>query len=214
MPPKTKKKIGGRGNPRAGDAAMDVKVPKTGPGNSKQDQAWLESQIKAGMIEDIGEDETDVPFGAMRRWTGLQADIGSSWQLPDEAHRCSAHARVRDHEGRYVVDADNEVILRPCMRAAIRGGKVCVTHGGGIARVRQAAQVRLAGAADKLIGQLIRIALDPKVDPHARVKAINSALDRAGINQKIEVEVGVPGFQEMLDEMFGNWGDDEEGEGS
>lgn len=201
-----------KGTPRKGDLAMDVKVPQGKLGNTKADQKWLEEQIEAGLIEDIGDDESDIPFGALKRWTGDKADIGSYWQLPDKPNRCNARAKVRDGEGRYVVNADNEPILRPCYRPRIKGGNVCVTHGGGITKVRQAATLRLAGAADSLIGQLIKIAMDPSVDPKARVQAINSALDRAGVNHKIEVSVDSPQWKSMLDDMFGEWGEDKDDE--
>lgn len=194
------------------DGATDVKIPQNGPGNSKGDQAWLEAQIAAGLIEPIDpdDDSEEIPFGAMQRWTGKPEDFGSSWQLPEEEGRCKARSKVRDGEGRYVIGQDNKALLRPCRRWAIRGGNVCVTHGGGLARVRAAASMRLAGAADGLIGALIKIAMDNTVDPKARVQAINSALDRAGVKATIDFTVESPSWEKMLGKMFGEWNDDAE----
>lgn len=184
------------------DGATDVKVPKDKPGNTKGDQAWLEDQMNLGLIEDIGDDEDGIPFGAMKRWSGKQADIGSYWVLPPPERRCVGRARIRDGEGRMILDDEDEILMRPCARWAIQGGKVCVAHGGGVAHVQQAARLRLIAAADPLIGALISIAMDETQDAKARVAAINSALDRAGITGKIEVAVDTPQWQEMLSGMF------------
>lgn len=184
------------------DGRTDVKVPKDKPGNTKGDQAWLEDQLGLGLIEDIDADEDNIPFGAMKRWSGKQEDIGSYWVLPPVERRCVGKARIRDGEGRMILDVDNEILMRPCARWAIMGGNVCVAHGGGVAHVQQAARLRLIAAADPLIGALISIALDKSQDAKARVAAINSALDRAGITGKIEVAVDTPQWQEMLAGMF------------
>lgn len=192
------------------DGATDVKVPQNKPGNTKSDQAWLDAQIEAGLIEPVDPSDEDTPFGSLLRWTGSATDIGAYWQLPPEDRRCTAKAKIRDAEGRIVIDSDNNPILRPCAMWAIMGGKVCVRHGGGIERVRAAAQLRLAGAADRLIGELISIALDTSEEGKTRVQAINSALDRAGIKTGQEIQVtGIPGWQKSLQDAFGD--DDEPG---
>lgn len=195
---------------RKGDGATDVKVPASGQGNTKSDQAWLEEQMAAGLIEDIDPDtDEDIPFGALKRFVGGEAAVGSSWQLPPEDRRCTARSKIRDSEGRYIIDQDNKPVMRPCRMWTILGGTVCVRHGGGIERVRAAAQLRLAGAADRLIGELIKIALDDNEEGKVKVAAINSALDRAGVKQGVEVQLsGIPGWQKALGEAFG--GDDGE----
>lgn len=191
------------------DGAADVKVPENKPGNTKSDQAWLDAQVEAGLIEPVDPTDDDTPFGAMKRWTGQTGDVGAFWQLPPEDRRCTAKAKIRDAEGRVVIDSDNNPVYRPCAGWAILGGKVCVRHGGGIERVRAAAQLRLAGAADRLIGELIAIALDAEEEGKTRVQAINSALDRAGIKTGTDVKVELPGWQKVLQDA---WGDDEPGE--
>jgi len=191
------------------DGAADVKVPEGKPGNTKQDQDWLDQQMEAGLIEAVDPDDESTPFGSLLRWTGQTSDIGSNWQLPPEERRCNGRSKIRDGEGRFVIDSDNNPLTRPCAMWSILGGKVCVRHGGGIERVRSAAQLRLAGAADRLIGELITIALDTAEDGKTRVNAINSALDRAGIKSGTEITLNaVPGWQQSLTEAFGD--DDEQ----
>lgn len=196
-----------RGQARKGDGALKVNVPQDKPfGNTKGDRAWLEAQIDAGLIEELDADsDDDVAFGAMLRWTGEKSTEGSYWTLPPEGRRCVGKAKIRDKEGRYIVDKNGDRIIRPCGKWTIIGGTVCVAHGGGVEKVRAKARTRLAGAADALIGHLIAIGLDPNMDPKVRVQAINSALDRAGIKAGIDVQLSAPGWQDGLKEMFGDW---------
>lgn len=196
-----------RGQKRS-DGADDVKVPTTKAfGNAKMDREWLKEQIDLGLVEAIDEDETDIPFGAMIRWTGDPNDLGSHWVLPPEGRRCRGKSKVRDNEGRVIVAGEeNQPLLRPCGKPAILGGAVCVKHGGGTEVVKNAAKMRLLAASDKLIGALITIALDATQDAKARVAAINSALDRAGIKGITEITVDTPQWRNMLGEMFDEWG--------
>lgn len=197
-----------RGKPRNGDGRTEPNDPQDGKaGNTKGDQQWLADQVALGLIKDIPEDEEDVPFGALKIWTGDFDDATSFsyWTLPPEGKRCNGKAKVRDEKGRPVLDKDKQILMRPCAKPTIVGGSVCIHHGGGPDRVRKAAQMRLLSAADGLIGALIKIALDEKQDARARVQAINSALDRAGIKGTIDITVEVPKYKEMLAEMFGDW---------
>ena len=199
-----------RGEMRGGDGAQaDINVPKGKPGNTKQDAEWVAKMTEAGLLEVIAEDEKDVPFGARLRYTGNAEDDGHSWQLPPDDKRCHGLAKVRDGEGRWITDSKNQLIMRPCLKWPIKGGTVCVEHGGGVENVRKAAQMRLLSAADSLIGALISIGLDSKADPKARVQAINSALDRAGVKGTIDLRVEVPQYQQMLKDLFsGEWGEE------
>jgi hypothetical protein len=200
-----------RGQTRS-DGQTDVKVPQRPNGNTKNDIRWLEEQVELGLIEPIAEDENDIPFGALRRWTGdtLPSAEGSYWILPKEDKRCHGMSKIRDHEGRYVIGKDNKELLRPCARPTIIGGDVCVAHGGGVEHVRNAANLRLLAAADSVIGALIVIAMDTKEDSRARVQAINSVLDRAGVKGTLNVSIEVSKYKEMMKEMFsGDWGSSE-----
>lgn len=212
MPPRRRKPpvvegevVKGPWKARSGDGAVDVKVPTSKPrGNTASDQAWLEAQMEAGLIEPVEADEgQEIPFGAMLRWTGKDLDVGAYWQLPPEGRRCNARSKVRDAEGRYIIDgATGRPLEKPCARWPIRGARVCVPHGGGQEAVKRAAQFRLLGAADELVGQLINIALDTSVEPSDRVRAINSALDRIGIRGGQEIQVNVPKWQQMLQDVW------------
>lgn len=202
--PKATKRTGRKDGATAPKERLDGK-----PANAKLDREWLKAQIAAGMIEDIAEDELDVPFGAMKRWKGDPAEVGSLFVLPTNDRRCTGRSRIRDETGGPVLGPDDEPLMRPCAHWAIQGGRVCVKHGGGTEAVKNAARMRLIASSDALIGALIMIALDPNQDAKARVAAINSALDRAGIKGGLEINVEVPGWQNMLGDMFGKWGDDE-----
>ena len=204
-----------RGKPRNGDGRTEPNDPKDGVGNTKGDQAWLADMTDAGKIELIGDDEQDIPFGALKRWTGNPEDQTqvSYWKLPPEGSRCAGKAKIRDERGRPIIDSNNEILMRPCTKWPILGSTVCVHHGGGVKTVKQAAHMRLLAAADHLIGQLIAIAADNKIDAKARVMAINSALDRAGVKGTIEITVDVPKYKEMLAGMFGEWGGSSDGDG-
>lgn len=203
-----------KGQPRPGDGRTDVNVPTTKEfGNAKIDRDWLEQQVELGLIEAIDPDDMDVPFGAMLRWTGNDEDLGSYWVLPEPHKRCRGKSKVRDKEGRPIVNGDtNEPLLRPCASPTILGGKVCVRHGGGTEAVRNAAKMRLLAASDKLIGALISIGLNAELDPKARVAAINSALDRAGIKGITEITLQTPEWQNMMADMFSEWGTGEKGD--
>lgn len=93
----------------------------------------------------------------------------------------------------------------PCKAPAIKGGNVCVAHGGAAPQVRDKARQRLLEAADPLMAELIRLAL--KADSEAvRASAIKDALDRAGygakqlISQEVTVRE-VDDFERAVEEL-------------
>lgn len=75
-----------------------------------------------------------------------------------------------------------------CRQHAIRGGAVCVTHGGRAPQVRQSADARLAAMVDPLLTELFRIARSGENDA-VRLAAIKDALDRAGYKPRDKVDV-------------------------
>lgn len=205
-----------RGEGRHGDGSKKVVVPTTKEfGNTVGDRLWLAAARAAGFIEPIGEDEAEVPAGASWRYTGPMIATAAYWNWPGNGRRCAAWSYVRDEEGHYIVGEGNFQLKRPCSKPPILGGDVCIPHGGGIERVKHAAEMRLLGAADSVIGALITIALDVNADPKARVQAINSVLDRAQIKGITQIELDVPLHKEVAKAAFGKaWGseDDEDGE--
>jgi hypothetical protein len=67
----------------------------------------------------------------------------------------------------------------------MRGQRVCRFHGGASKASRSAAQRRLLEAADPLVAELIRIALDKKSDDDRKLRAIMDALNRIpGLNAR------------------------------
>lgn len=71
----------------------------------------------------------------------------------------------------------------PCRRLAIRGGRVCVVHGGRLPTVREAAKsnveavrLRVLGIVDPALDAIEKALTDPDVD--IRLKAAREVLDR------------------------------------
>lgn len=205
-----------RGEGRHGDGSRKVVTPTTKEfGNVKGDRAWLEAATTAGFLELIGAEEPEVPSGSTWRYTGPLIATAAYWNWPTNGRRCSGWSYIRDAEGHYVVGEGNFQLKRPCSKPPIQGGDVCIPHGGGITRVKHAAEMRLLGAADSVIGALIEIALDAKADPKARVQAINSVLDRAQIKGVTQIELDIPLYKEVAKNAFGKeWGSEEDEEES
>ncbi|MGW0172732.1 hypothetical protein ACWDUM_02685 [Rhodococcus sp. NPDC003322] len=89
----------------------------------------------------------------------------------------------------------------PCRKTAIKGGTVCMTHGGAAPAVRAKAQTRLVMASDPAARELIRMMKDPNVSDSVKLRAAETILDRAGLSAKtaVSVEVGPSKpFEEIL----------------
>ena len=163
-----------------------------------------------GELSRIGEDEEAVPFGSRWRWKYLQEYLDELGEYANICPSpCIARAYLRDKQGRYVIDADNEALTRPCLRPATPGADVCVVHGGYIPQVKAAARARLALASDMVVGRMLEIALNPKTAHKDAIAAMNSVLDRAGIKSGFEIDVTMPQWQQGLRKLFeGEYGAD------
>lgn len=75
-----------------------------------------------------------------------------------------------------------------CGRSAIAGSNVCRVHGGAAPQTVQAAKLRLLGAIDPAMAELIRIALRGQAEA-VRVSAIKELFERAGFGDPKRVEV-------------------------
>ena len=94
----------------------------------------------------------------------------------DDPRRCTAHSSRTG---------------KRCGQWAIRGGTVCVTHGGAAPQVKRAAALRLLDLVDPALGTLAR-ALDPddkQWGPSERLRAAADVLDRAGYPRGVTLEV-------------------------
>lgn len=80
-----------------------------------------------------------------------------------------------------------------CKSAAIKGGTVCVYHGGKAPQVRAAANRRLLELVDPALSEMSKILDDKSVPPAVKVTAIKDVLDRAGLAgiQRLEISTDV-----------------------
>lgn len=118
--------------------------------------------------------------------------------VPPDAFRCRARALSGPFMG------------QRCRAFSIKGGFVCMRHGGSLPNVKKAAQARLLMAANPAIEKLIEIAITKKgVDDADRLRAIAQILDRAGIVGRQEVAIEIKPWQEAIKRLL-----DEETEGS
>jgi len=187
-----------------------------GVGNTPADAAylkWMENEGNGGLtIIDLKEQEEDIPFPAKIRWEGAEDDDDSPWKLPPSGRRCAGTAYLRDADGDYVLDRNNVRLTRPCWKWPMKGTTVCLTHGGGVGRVRKAAIERMASALDAITGDLIKIALNEGAADKDRITAINSIMDRVGVRGGVEVDIKDPGYLKVLADLFENTNNDEDDE--
>lgn len=115
--------------------------------------------------------------------------------VPPEDFRCRARS----------INPDNPYQGQRCRHYRIRGGVVCLKHGGNLPNVKKAAQTRLLMAANPAIERLIHIATTKNnVKDTDRIRAICEILDRAGIVGKSEVTVEIKPWQDMLRRIAGS----------
>lgn len=113
--------------------------------------------------------------------------------VPPEERRCQARAI-----GKFSAFQGNR-----CSMRAIKGGRVCVTHGGKLANVKKAAQTALATAALPAAEKLIHIALKKRgVTDADRIKALIQILDRAGVEGKSTLQIEVAPWQQVLEKIY------------
>jgi hypothetical protein len=105
-----------------------------------------------------------------------------SLQNPVKVIRCTAMARSTGKQ---------------CGRFAIRGGIVCVRHGGQLENVQkhaaavvESAKLRLINASDMAVDVLIELAEQGTAE-QIRLRSAESILDRAGVSAKAEIDLKV-----------------------
>lgn len=75
----------------------------------------------------------------------------------------------------------------PCQKWAIRGGTVCVKHGGAAPQVKRRASLRLIELVDPAIATLARVMASSTAKDSDRIRAAENILDRAGVPRKVDV---------------------------
>jgi hypothetical protein len=127
-----------------------------------------------------------------REWTGETEEVMRLVPI-DPDRRCTA-----------TYGPSNEWRGQRCVALSIRGGRVCMGHGGRLPDVRKAAHQRLLQAADPAAARLVHIALKKRnVEDKDRIRAITEILDRAGIQGKQTIELELKPWQELLQRLGG-----------
>lgn len=99
--------------------------------------------------------------------------------LQKDDRKCNGRAKLRDENGNIRRDAEGKALTRPCAAAPIRGGTVCVKHGGNAKHVKAKAQRRLLALVEPT---LIRLETLLHQDEHlpTSLGAAKEILNRAG----------------------------------
>lgn len=193
-----------------GEISKERKPKLTSGGNSKSDQAWLLA-VKDDLLE-VGDDDKPKGFlyDVKLMWNAtideIEPAFWDEWMRGGE-RRCTGPAYIRDERGGYVVDSEWVRLRRPCTAAPAVGAAVCYKHGAQIPHIISAARQRLAEAAEIVAMRLVGLT-DTRdeegviVDHKNRIAAANSVLDRAGIKGGSEVEVTIPGYKRVLEDLF------------
>ena len=79
-----------------------------------------------------------------------------------------------------------------CRRAPIKGGAVCIKHGGSAPQVKKSARDRLDEMVDPALTQLKRIVEEGETDA-VKLAAIKDVLDRAGYKPVEKRETALSG---------------------
>jgi hypothetical protein len=189
-----------------------------GYGNSLGDRSWIEEMYAAGELLDPNWDEKPDGFldDPIYQWIRMAEEVETEYFEHFRHHAsiasglvCRGTAFVRDQRGGYVIDPEWHRIRRQCLNPPMRGASVCQTHGGLIPNVRAAAAARLAMASETMAQRLINLTNtkdenDNPIEHADRIKALNSALDRAGIRAGVEVDINTPGYKKILEDLFGD----------
>lgn len=187
-------------------------------GNTIPDREWLKEVMAAGEINRITLDNKpkDVLDDVIYQWTGYAEDVPEEFfewfrrskKDGSEVRKCNGASYVRDERGGYILDVEWNRIRRPCLSWPARGATVCHAHGAKIPAVVAKAKRVLAEASEAVALRLVGLTYTKDEDGEAiehkiRLAAANSVLDRAGIKGGLEIEVTVPGYKKIMNDMFG-----------
>lgn len=96
-----------------------------------------------------------------------------------------------DASGKRYCSARSSRTGKPCRMYPVPGTNVCKMHGGSAPQVKAKAKQRIEYAADRMAKELLKMASDDHMPAAVKLNAIRDALDRAGLNAKHSVDVGV-----------------------
>ena len=181
-------------------------------GNSRPDIDWLDLQLSEGRLYSVEPEDrpADCLFEFNYQWDGDVQDVDRSWfEVRRHFKRaCNGVAYIRDETSMYIADNEWQRITRPCMAVPIRGGNVCLKHGGSIPAVLEAAKRRLQEASEVAAMRLVKLT-GPRDEENVRgrpqylIAANGSVLHRAAIKGGVEVDVKATGFERVLSDLFG-----------
>jgi len=181
-------------------------------GNNKPDGDWLDLQLAEGRLFAVEPEDRppDCLYEFNYQWDGDAGEVDPAWFDARRrfARSCNGEAYIRDEASMYIADNDWNRIKRPCLAVPIKGGMVCLKHGGSIPAVLEAAKQRLQEASEVAAMRLIRLTgvrdeENVRVRPQDRIAAIGSVLDRAGIKGGVQVDLKATGFERVLSDLFG-----------
>lgn len=141
------------------------------------------SRTEESVVEAVAGEELEVVPDASKR--GPLEPLWGDGRNPDPSRICTARRTNGE----------------PCRKVAIKGGKVCATHGGRAPQVKAKARARLEEAADRMAKELLQIATADDAPAAVKLAAIKDALDRAGLSAKTAVDVQVgpaPEWEQVL----------------
>jgi hypothetical protein len=106
--------------------------------------------------------------------------------VPKDSKRCTAKTRKGPYRG------------YRCRKPRLLGATVCQQHGAQLPHVREAARSRLLAYSDLAVQEMINIARSKNEETSDRIRALNSILDRAGVDGKQTITLEVKPWQEAL----------------
>lgn len=100
--------------------------------------------------------------------------------------------------GQPILDDYGQRQYAPCEKYAVKGTHICNAHGASIPVVKKKAETLLAECRDRLMHELLQLALDERVDTVHRLAAMKWGLERSGFQAGVTVSLGVKPWQEAL----------------
>lgn len=95
--------------------------------------------------------------------------------------KCNGKAKIKDENGNLIIGENGKPLRGPCPNAPIKGGSVCMAHGGRIKRIKAKAARVMASLVEPALVALGEMIEQTEHMP-SRLGAIRTVLERAGDN--------------------------------